>query len=289
MAVASHGSFTIAAKELNTSRTALGAMMDALEETLGERLFNRRRSVGISLTAAGELLLPQALSLLRDAESIRHGISNSQDLTAELAIGATVSLAFTVVPRLLQQLAVSHPRLRVQVVVKSAEELISMLDMGAIDLLLSYASSTPLRKLTCETLFETQFGLVAKKSDMIDGNPFDIRLLGNRPLAILDNAISRQKLLDYVQQANASEINIRYRVGTLPLCLDIIQRGLAWGIVPVYALMKEELPNGIGCFDLLPSPPVMPATVSWQADVSLSFVAQLAIKTLRNLRFEENW
>ena len=70
VAVASVGSFTVAAKELNTSRTALGAMIDALEETFGGQLFNRKRSVGISLTTNGERLLPLAISLLRDAEHI---------------------------------------------------------------------------------------------------------------------------------------------------------------------------------------------------------------------------
>jgi DNA-binding transcriptional LysR family regulator len=290
VAVASHGSFTIAAKELNTSRTALGAMVDALEGTIGERLFNRKRSVGLKLTAAGERLLPRALSLLRDAESIGYGLGAGEDLDGELVIGATVSLASTVVPRLLIALAAGHPRLKVRVVMRSAEELIDLMEVGGIELLFSYAQPTPLRQLGCETLFETRFGLITAKSAPISaGSSFEIRSLGSRPVAILDNAISRQKLFDYLEQTGSTDAYIRYRVGTLPLCLEIVRHRLAWGIVPVFSLMKQDLPDDLECHVLSPAPPILPATVSWQPNVSLSLAAKVAIETTRALRVEQQW
>ncbi len=290
VAVASLGSFTIAAKELNTSRTALGAMIDSLEETIGERLFHRKRSIGITLTTAGERLLPRALSVLRDAENIVQEVASTNDLVGELVIGATVSLTTTVMPRLLEQLAADHPRLKVRIVVKSATELITMLEVGGIELLLSYITPKSLQNLAGEPLFETQFGLVARRDQILSTeSEIKAQSLAGKPIAILDNPISRDKLFDYLEQAQATEININYRVGTLPLCLDIVRRGLAMAIVPIFSLMKEELSSDLVSYNLEPRPSMLQASVSWASDVSLSFAAKAAIENLRRLRFEQNW
>ena len=290
VAVASVGSFTVAAKELNTSRTALGAMIDALEETFGGQLFNRKRSVGISLTTNGERLLPLAISLLRDAENIGHEIANTQDLSGELLIGATVSLAGTVVPHLLERLAKTHPRLRLRIVVRGVDELIEMLNVGGIELLLSYATSTPVQKLASEALFGTKLGVIAAKTVSLgEGPDVSVNQLAGRSVVILDNAVNRQNLFDYLRRVAAPEIDVKYRVGTLPLCIEIVQRGLALGIVPVFPLMKDQLPESIACYDLNPAPSFYRASISWRPDVSLSFQAKVAIEELRKLCLEQVW
>ena len=64
VSLARHGSFTIAARELCLTQSAVSHSMRALEEDLGCRLFDRMGKK-ILLTLAGEQLLPHADEILK--------------------------------------------------------------------------------------------------------------------------------------------------------------------------------------------------------------------------------
>src|SRR5699024_11882203 len=68
--VAKTGHFTEAAAELHMAQPTLSRQIAALEAELGASLFHRARG-NITLTAAGETLLPVASRMLADAEHIR--------------------------------------------------------------------------------------------------------------------------------------------------------------------------------------------------------------------------
>jgi len=73
-ALARTGSFTLAAKELFLSQSAVSHSMKALENDVGCRLFDR---VGkkVLLTQAGEQLLEHADKILREMVSARESIT----------------------------------------------------------------------------------------------------------------------------------------------------------------------------------------------------------------------
>lgn len=292
-ALASLGSFTAAADKLNVSRPALAATVDALEAALGERLLNRVRSIGVTLTPAGQRFLPGALSLLHDAQQLGHAIRPEQDLTGELAIGATVSLAPTLLPDVLERLARKHPRLKVRVVIRSADELLSMLQRGSIEVLFSYATSTPLQRLEMVPLFPSRFGVLTR-ADAGSAEPagtttMSVDSLIGTPLVILDNPISRQRLFEYLASAGGIEVDIRYRVGALALCVELVRRGLATALVPLFPAFLLELPNDIRWFDLDPAPTPLMATCSWTPDVTLSPAAAALVAEVGAVNAESGW
>ncbi|HAL69671.1 MAG TPA: LysR family transcriptional regulator, partial [Pseudomonas sp.] len=55
---ARHASFTLAARELNLTQSAVSKQVAQLEQMLQRRLFNRLRG-GLQLTAVGELYLSE--------------------------------------------------------------------------------------------------------------------------------------------------------------------------------------------------------------------------------------
>ena len=68
VAVARHGSFTVAARELFMTQSTVSRQVAALERDLGRRLFVR--NVGaVRLTRAGEAFLPEAEKVLQAVES----------------------------------------------------------------------------------------------------------------------------------------------------------------------------------------------------------------------------
>ncbi|HEX2246813.1 MAG TPA: LysR family transcriptional regulator, partial [Arthrobacter sp.] len=69
-AVARIGHFTRAAEELFLAQPSLSRQISTLEADLGVKLF-RRGPAGVTLTDAGEVLLPIARRMLGDARSAR--------------------------------------------------------------------------------------------------------------------------------------------------------------------------------------------------------------------------
>ena len=109
VAVAERLSFSRAAEELQTSQPALSRQIQALEQTLQVRLFDRvgRR---VELTPAGAELSARARLLLQDAESFR---SRAEDLsggpTGLLRVGATPQTLESLVAPLLSRFPALWP------------------------------------------------------------------------------------------------------------------------------------------------------------------------------------
>jgi DNA-binding transcriptional LysR family regulator len=76
-AVAESGHLTRAAERLHLSQPALSAQIKALEDELGVQLFERGPA-GMTLTAAGKRLLPEAAKVLADAASL-HGKARAME------------------------------------------------------------------------------------------------------------------------------------------------------------------------------------------------------------------
>ncbi|NDL65858.1 substrate-binding domain-containing protein [Acerihabitans arboris] len=231
------------------------------------------------------------MSLLREAQQLGHSISASQELSGELVIGATVSLAPTVIPELLARLANAHSRLRVRVVVRGANELLSMLELGGLELLVSYAISTPLLRLKSETLFHSQFGVIAYQDCFaVDRRTLSPSTLVGLPCAILDNFVSRQRLFDYLSSVEGGvDIDVHYPVGTLALCIELVRRKLAVAIIPLFPPLIRNLPPEVRWFELEPTPFPLSATVSWLAKISLSPSAQALLDEVAKLGQVTKW
>ncbi|HVA91483.1 MAG TPA: LysR family transcriptional regulator [Chloroflexota bacterium] len=134
VAIAERLSFSAAAGDLDVSQPALSRQMRDLERELGAPLFNRegRR---ISLTAAGEALLPPARSALLEAERGRRNVRDVLGARGgSLLIGSSPQTAATVLAPLLRDFQDKHPAVEVRVLEDGALGLIALLNEGKLDL-----------------------------------------------------------------------------------------------------------------------------------------------------------
>src|SRR5215204_404515 len=115
-AVASHGSFSAAAKALGITQPGLTKAVRRLEASLDCTLFVRVPR-GVVLTQQGQALLRHANLLdiqLQDArEEVR---SLDRGAVGELRIGAGPSWLSRALPRIVAEMAAQYPGLRFQVV-----------------------------------------------------------------------------------------------------------------------------------------------------------------------------
>src|SRR4051812_31230310 len=109
LAVAEQRHFTRAARDLGMAQPSVSAHVRRLEAELGNELFDRRKG-DLRLTVAGEALLPFARRIVADVDAASAELSQVGGLArGRLAIGATPSLAATLVPPVLARFHAAYP------------------------------------------------------------------------------------------------------------------------------------------------------------------------------------
>jgi DNA-binding transcriptional LysR family regulator len=136
LAVAEERNFTRAAERVSIAQPAISQQIQRLETELKERLFVRDRRT-VTLTAAGEALLPHARALLLGADRARDAvIALSGLLTGRLAVGLVQPLPDRRIIRLLGAFYREHPGVELSVVEGETSTLLEALRSGALDLAL---------------------------------------------------------------------------------------------------------------------------------------------------------
>ena len=134
--VANTGHFTKAAATLHLAQPSLSRQISTLEKELGSELFHRAHG-HISLTAAGEILLPSARRMLADAEAVRRVMDELAGLRqGRIRLGATPTLCVSLLAEAISVFHHEHPGIELELVEKGSRELIDALGAGELDLAL---------------------------------------------------------------------------------------------------------------------------------------------------------
>lgn len=131
LAVAETASFRQAAETLYLSQPPLSRAIRELEERLGTRLFERSPQ-GVSLTGAGQRLLPFARGvarLLREADQL---FAPGAGLPPTLKLGLTSAVEPAWFSGLAERLQARHPGTTVSVLVESSPRLVRQLRAGRL-------------------------------------------------------------------------------------------------------------------------------------------------------------
>jgi DNA-binding transcriptional LysR family regulator len=115
LCVVEHGSLSAAARVLGSSQPTLGRQIRAMQEALGIELF-RRRDRGLSLTDAGEGLLPAARAMRQAALDIELAAAGrGEALEGTVRVTSSVVVATHHLPAIVAQLRREEPLIAVEV------------------------------------------------------------------------------------------------------------------------------------------------------------------------------
>ena len=170
VAVAEQGTLVRAADVLSITQPAVSKTLAELEDIVGRRLLERTTK-GVTLTAAGRVLLRHAGASLRAlSEGLDSLASEQEGEVPTLLIGALPNVAATVLPPALLRFFAATPRARVTVRTGSNAQLIAALRQGVLDLLIGrLAEPTDMQGLSFEQLYTEHLVLVVRPGHPLAG------------------------------------------------------------------------------------------------------------------------
>ena len=188
--VARLGSIRKAASRLNVASSAINRQILALENELGALIFERmpRR---LRLTATGEVLIAHVRETLKSHQRVETHIEALKGLTRGEATIATMNgLAAGPLPRFLNSILETHPRVRLRLKVLPFDQISNAVLTGEADLALSY-NPPPSPGLRVVATHELSLGaVVSPKHPLTMRRQLRLADCAEFPLAIADASMT---------------------------------------------------------------------------------------------------
>lgn len=236
--VARVGTFTRAAAELFVAQPSLSRQISALEAELGTELFRRAPS-GVSLTAAGEVLLPIARRMLGDALTAREQLDALAGLRrGSIRLGAPPTLCVSLVADVLAAFRAAHPGIELHIVEGGSRFLVDALDEGALDLALTVTRGAHVARPATELIPLLAEELVvvtaADAGDAAAAGSDEVTLaqLARLPQVAFNRSYDLRVATDAAFAAAGLTPTITVEGGEMDAVLRFVERGLGVAVVP---------------------------------------------------------
>lgn len=242
--VARLGHFTHAAAQLNLAQPSLSRQISTLEHELGSELFHRARG-NITLTAAGEALLPLATRMLADADTVRHEMQELAGLrTGRVRLGAPPTFCISLVPEVLESFHQAHPGIDLHLSEAGSRDLLEQLAGGALDLALVVASEQggdPAASLEATPLLSEDLVAVASASNPDFANRTSVTLaeLAAMPQILFAKSYQLRTTVMDAYRARGLSPEVVLEGAEMDSVLRLVERGLGVAVVPAMVLLDR--------------------------------------------------
>ncbi|MER5378111.1 LysR substrate-binding domain-containing protein [Streptomyces sp. NPDC002553] len=237
VAVAETRHFTRAAALVHVAQPSLSQQIRALERELGADLFLRARG-NITLTDAGEALLPLARRILADAETARHEVRELVQLRGgRVRLGATPSLCTGLLPDVLRAFHDRYPGVRLLIEEGGSHDLVRLLARGALDLaLVVLPLPSPSPALTTVELLREDLVVVsspeAPEPGGGGGRAVRIADLEGERLVMFRHGYDLRELTVAACRSAGFEPDFAVEGGEMDAVLGFVRAGLGVAVVP---------------------------------------------------------
>ncbi|SMX95199.1 DNA-binding transcriptional regulator, LysR family [Brevibacterium aurantiacum] len=246
--VANTGHFTKAAATLHLAQPSLSRQISTLEKELGSELFHRAHG-HISLTAAGETLLPSARRMLADAEAVRRDMDELAGLRkGRIRLGATPTLCVSLVAEAISGFHHEHPGVELELVEKGSRELIEALGAGELDLALitrTHSPSAQMPRLRMQGVLSEDLVVIAAAesprggAEFLPGDTVTLADVAALPQVLFHHGYDLREATSAAFDAAGLAPNIVVEGAEMDAVLRFVERGLGVAIVPAMVLVDR--------------------------------------------------
>lgn len=250
-AVARFGHFTRAAEELFLSQPSLSRQIASLERELGTTLFHRGPAA-VSLTQAGEVLLPIARRMLGDARSVREQMDELAGLRrGRVRLGAPPTLCVSLVADVLAAFRTDYPGVDLHITEAGSASLASAMHEGALDLALLVTrgpepaiAGTELIPLLFEELVVVSAAGVPLpmppgESGTRAGADLTLADLAQIPQVAFNRTYDLRTALEAAFSAHGLSPTIAVEGAEMDAVLRFVERGLGVAVVPAMVVIDR--------------------------------------------------
>lgn len=223
-------SFSETGRKENISQPALSRTVRLLEEQLGTRLFDRN-SRNVSLTAAGEAMLPIVERLISDFDHAFSELALTFSGTrARVLIGALPSIAASMLPGAIASFLKTHPQVEIILRDQLSGTLYQQMQERQIDL----AITTPQEEseFTFEPFMEDPMVLVAREGMLDTLEPCDWSVFTGKPFVAMAPRSSVRELTDQAMHKAGVSFHPLYECSQLATVGALIEAGLGITALP---------------------------------------------------------
>ncbi|MCX4579297.1 LysR substrate-binding domain-containing protein [Streptomyces sp. NBC_01571] len=235
VAVAETRHFTRAAELVHVAQPSLSQQIRSLERELGADLFLRARG-NITLTDAGEALLPLARRILADADTARHEVQELAQLrSGRVRLGATPSVCTGLLPDVLRAFHDRYPGIRLLIEEGGSHDLVRELARGALDLaLVVLPLPTPSPALTTVELLREDLVVVSSPESPAPGAGRTVRIpdLEGERMVMFRHGYDLRELTVAACRAEGFEPVFAVEGGEMDAVLGFVRSGLGLAVVP---------------------------------------------------------
>lgn len=226
------------------AQSALSRQIAALEAELGVALFQRidRRVI---LTAAGQEFAVYARSAL---DQLQQGQQAMLELkTGEhgtVSIGCVEALATTFLPGVFARFNQRYPHIRLQVSVKGADELMKLVEQGALDfgLLLDPANRSQL--IAVRELFREPLQLVlSMQHPLAQARPASVKLeqVASEPLVILREGFGLRRILENIFARHGFPVQPIVEIDSIEALKEFVKQGVGVTLMPISLIRPDQV------------------------------------------------
>jgi len=286
VAAADAGTIAGAAERLHVSASAMSDAITELEKTMGTRLCVRRRAHGLTLTSAGAHVVARARTLLAASRELAVSLQGADgELVGPITIGCYPTLAPTVLPTLLHDFGNAHPRVELQILEATHDQLEGRLESGEVDVAFVYDTLIPGHPRRAKLFELAAHVLLAGDDPLTRGATVRLEDVVERDLILLDAPPSSEHTLSLFT-ARGLTPRIRHRTASYEAVRTLVGRGLGYGILvqrPANRASYEGYP--VVMMEIEPAVPPVGIDVIWSATTEPPDRVRALIDFARSIRW----
>ncbi|MGH3764409.1 MAG: LysR family transcriptional regulator [Pseudonocardiaceae bacterium] len=281
LAVARTRHFTRAAELTHVAQPSLSKQIHCLERELGSELFHRARG-NVTLTPAGEALIPFAKRILADVETARLEVHELAELRrGRLRLGATPSLCTGPLAHALARFRGRYPGIQLIIDESGSRDLVRQLAEGAIDLAML---TSPVHRgdptLDTVPILREQLTVAVPRTMNLELDFFRIEDLRDRPLVMFREGYDLRLMTLTACQRAGFQPRFAIEGGEMDAVLSFVEAGLGIAVVP--SMVVEDRPK-LRAVPFAPPVPTRTIALAHRSDVRPTRAADEFRSTLLQL------
>jgi len=241
LTVANCSSFSLAAERLFLTQPAISKRIAALESELDTKLFDR---IGrkITLTEAGQALLPRAQRVILELEESKRAVSNlSGEIEGRLSVGTSHHIGLHRLPPVLRAFTSHYPDVELDLRFMDSEQACAAVIHGDLELGIVTLPLEPINKLVMNPVWQDPLTVVIGKTHpLANKKKVTAETLAPYPSILPARGTYTREVLERIFTPLGITLNVSLSTNYLETIKMMVNIGLGWSVLPVSMLNKKD-------------------------------------------------